>query len=82
MTDTILWRPRWSGLGRHYGVIFEVSEDRGVPLAGFGAGGANRVTDTIFARLDVTGLIELGGSGHRLRSDLGNRADAEVANGS
>ncbi|NLH73490.1 MAG: hypothetical protein GX456_10600 [Verrucomicrobia bacterium] len=63
MTDTILWRSRWSGLGRHYGVIFEVSEDRGVPLAGFGAGGANRVTDTIFARLDVAGMIKSGGSG-------------------
>ncbi|NLH73254.1 MAG: hypothetical protein GX456_09395 [Verrucomicrobia bacterium] len=48
MTDTILWWLGWAGLGRHYGVIFEVSEDRGVPLAGFGAGGANRGTDTVF----------------------------------
>ncbi|NLH72503.1 MAG: hypothetical protein GX456_05565 [Verrucomicrobia bacterium] len=40
-----------------------VYDDGRVKLAGVGAGGSNRVTDTIFARLDVSGLIESDGSG-------------------
>ncbi|HOK78241.1 MAG TPA: hypothetical protein PLW35_11045, partial [Verrucomicrobiota bacterium] len=59
----ILWRPGWTGLGGHCGVMSGVAEDRGVPLAGVGAGRANRVTDTIFARLDCSGLIGVNGSG-------------------
>ncbi|HOK78036.1 MAG TPA: hypothetical protein PLW35_09990, partial [Verrucomicrobiota bacterium] len=50
VTDTILWRPGWTGLGAHCGVMGEVTDGRGVPLAGVGAGGANRGTDTILRR--------------------------------
>ncbi|NLH71597.1 MAG: hypothetical protein GX456_00925 [Verrucomicrobia bacterium] len=71
MTDTILWRPGWTGLGRHCGVMSEVSDDRRVPLAGVGARGTNRVTDTIFARLDVAGLIKSDGSGGVVKASSG-----------
>ena len=47
MTDTILWRPGWTGLDWLGGVMSEVSGDRCEGLAGFGIREANRVTDTI-----------------------------------
>ncbi len=47
----MLWRPGWTGLGRHCCVISEVSDDRWVPLAGVGARGTNRVTDTMLGML-------------------------------
>ncbi|NLH72149.1 MAG: hypothetical protein GX456_03745 [Verrucomicrobia bacterium] len=48
MTDTILRRPGWPGLGGHCGVMSGVYDDGRVQLVGVAAGGTNRVTDTIF----------------------------------
>ncbi|NLH71805.1 MAG: hypothetical protein GX456_01970 [Verrucomicrobia bacterium] len=55
MTDTIFWWPGWTGLGGHCGVMSGVYDDGRVQLAGVGAGGANRVTGTLYLRARVSG---------------------------